>query len=50
MQVDNLFVVKQPLQMFLDKRINIKAMNMLGVRLGCGYFNERFNLCENFHI
>jgi len=41
MKMDNLFIVKQPLQMFLNKRINIKTMNMLDIMLEHGYFNKR---------
>jgi hypothetical protein len=41
MQVGNSLIVKQPLGMFLDKRINIEVMNMLSVRLRHGHFNEK---------
>jgi hypothetical protein len=42
MQVDNLLTIKQPLGVFIDKKINIEVVNMFGVRFGCGPFNERF--------
>ncbi len=32
MQVDNLLIVKQPLQVFLDRRVNIEVVNMLDIR------------------
>ncbi len=41
MQVDNLLTVKQPRGAFLDKKVNIKTMNMLSGKLGHGHFNER---------
>jgi hypothetical protein len=41
MQVDNLITIKQPFEVFLDKKVNIKVVNMLDVRLGRGHFNER---------
>jgi len=51
MQVVNLLKVKQCLQAFLDKKINVKAMNMFDVKVKCGYFNKRFqHLHENLHI
>jgi hypothetical protein len=51
MQVDNLLIIKQPLGTFFDRRVDIKAMNMFGVRLGCGHFNERLqHLRKNLHI
>jgi len=51
MQVDNLFIVKEPLWPFLHKKVNIEVVNMLSVRLGCGHFNERLqHLHENLHI
>jgi hypothetical protein len=49
--MDNLLIVKQPHGMFLDRRINIEAMNMFGVRLGRDHFNERLqHLRKNLHI
>ncbi len=51
MQVDNLFIVKEPLGAFLNNKVNIEIVNMLSVKLGCGHFNERFqHLCKNLHI
>jgi hypothetical protein len=51
MQVDNIFIIKQPLGMFLDMRVNIKVVNMLNVKLKRGHFNERFqHLHKNLHI
>ncbi len=49
--MDNLLIVKQPLGSFLNRRVNIKAMNMLDIRLGHGHFNKRLkHLCKNLHI
>ncbi len=42
MQVDNLLTIKQPLTVFIDKKINIEVVNMCGVKLGRGHFNEKF--------
>ncbi len=51
MQVDNLLIVKQPFGAFLDKRVNIKVVNMFGIKLGHGHFKERLqHLCKNLHI
>ncbi len=51
MQVHNLFIVKQPPQTFLDRKINIKVMNMFNVKLRDGHFNERLrHLHKNLHI
>jgi hypothetical protein len=51
MQVDNLLIIKQPLGVILDKRVNIETMNMLDVRLWRGHFNEKIqHLCKNLHI
>ncbi len=51
MQVDNLLIIKQPLRTFINKRINIEVVNMLGVKLGRGHFNERLqHLHKNLHI
>ncbi len=48
---DNLLIVKQPLGVFLDKKVNIESMNMFNVRLGCGNFNKRlWHLHRNLHI
>jgi hypothetical protein len=36
---------------FLDMRINIKVVNMIGVKLGRGHLNKRFqHLYKNLHI
>ncbi len=32
MQVDDLFIIKQLLQAFLDRRVNMEATSMLGVK------------------
>jgi len=51
MQVDNLLTFKQPPQMFLDKKTNIKHVHMFGVKHQRGYFNEGLqHLRENLHI
>ncbi len=51
MQVDNLLIVKQSLGVFLDKKVNIEVVNMFGIRLECGHFNERFqHLRKNLYI
>jgi hypothetical protein len=51
MQVDNLLIVKQPLEAFLDKRINIEVVNMFNIRLKHGHFNKKFqHLHKNLHI
>ncbi len=51
MQVDNLLTFKNLLRAFLDRKINIEAVNMLDVKLGHGYFNKRLqHLYENLHI
>ncbi len=51
MQMDNLLIVKQPPRTFLDRKVNIEAMNMLDVKLGRGHFYERFqHLCKNLQI
>ncbi len=41
MQMDNLFIVKQPPRAFFDREVNIKAMKMFGIKLGHGHFNKR---------
>ncbi len=41
MQMDNLFIVKYPPKVFFDRKVNIKAMNMFDIKLGCGHFNKR---------
>jgi hypothetical protein len=51
MQVDNLLIVKQPPRVFLDRKVNIEAMNMIEIKFKCGHFNERLQyLCKNLHI
>jgi len=41
MQVDNLLTIKQPHGTFLDRVVNIEAVNMLNVKLEHGHFNEK---------
>jgi len=51
MQVDNLFIIKQPLGTFLDRKINIEAVNMVGVKFRHGHFNKKLeHLHKNLHI
>ncbi len=51
MEMDNLFIIKQPPWTFLDREVNIKVVNMLNIRLGCGHFNKRLqHLHKNLHI
>jgi len=41
MQVDNLLTIRQPLEVFFERKVNIEVVNMLSIRLGHGHFNER---------
>jgi hypothetical protein len=51
MQVDNLFTNKKPLWVFLNMKVNIEALNMLGVRLKRGRLNEKLqHLYKNLHM
>ncbi len=51
MQVDNLLTVKQYPGAFLDKKVNIKVVNMLGIKFERDHFNKRlYHLRKNLHI
>jgi hypothetical protein len=37
--------------MFLDMKVNVEVVNMLGIKLARGHFNERLqHLHKNLHI